>query len=120
MSIEVTVRHGHLSAATQGYAKEKAQDLLDRFPLAEGIHVVMDRENRSRVVEIAIQAKRHAHIEATGTSEENLRSAIDMAVERAERQLRKQHDKVRDHRPKVAKDEVPTVTDGEEIEEGVL
>lgn len=120
MTIDVTVRHDHVSDTTQAYAEQKAQELVDSFPRIESVHVVIDRENRDRVVEIAIQARRHVHIEAKGSAEGNLRAAIDMAVDRAERQLRKLQDKVQDHRPKVAKGDAQKADEGEEIEEGVL
>lgn len=117
MTVEVTIRHDIASGASQSYAERKAQELVEEFPRIESIHVVMDRENRDDVAEITIQARRHVHIDARGVAEKNLRAAVDMAVERAERQLRKLQDKVHDHRTRPSKGKAPAADTGEEIEE---
>lgn len=102
MPVEVTARHMRATDAIHAYAQEKAQELMDNFPGIEHVHVILDQEKRSNVVEVIIQARRHVHVEAKEASE-NLRAAIDAAVDTAEKRLRKVVDKVHDRRVKGAK-----------------
>ncbi|MBL7114704.1 MAG: ribosome-associated translation inhibitor RaiA [Kiritimatiellae bacterium] len=121
MSIEVTIRHMKVPKAIQSYVTDKMEALSESFPRIEHIHVILDHEKRSNVAEIVVKARNHIHIEAEESSE-NLRAAIDVATEKAERQLRKLRDKVQDHRPRAARkngDLIETVVE-EEFEGGVL
>jgi putative sigma-54 modulation protein len=122
MSIEVTIRHMNVPEAIQTYVNEKMEALAESFPRIEHIHVILDHEKRSHVAEIVVKARNHIHIEAEESSD-NLRAAIDVATEKAERQLRKLRDKVQEHRPRTTKkngEAVETVAEEEEIEGGVL
>ncbi len=96
MSVEVTVRHTTASGI-QGYANEKAEGLMAEFPRIEHVHIILDVEKHRHVAECIIQAKKHVHVEASETSD-NFKSSIDIAVERAERQLRKLEDRIQEHR----------------------
>lgn len=120
MPVEVTIRHMNVSDEMQVYAKAKAEELTEDFPRIEHVHVIVDREKRHKVVSVVVQARNHVHVEAE-ESAENLRAAIDVAMEKAERQLRKLRDKVQEHRPKPAKvKEIREADDAEEFEGGVL
>jgi ribosomal subunit interface protein len=99
MPVEVTARHMRAKDAIHTYAEAKAQDLMDRFPGVEHVHVILDQEKHANVVEVVVQAKRHVHVEAKDSSD-NLRTALDAAIDKAEKQLRKVMDKVHDHRVK--------------------
>jgi putative sigma-54 modulation protein len=93
---EVTVRHTHASGI-QDYAREKADALREAFPRIEHVHIILDVEKHRHVAECIVQVKKHANIEADETSD-NFKSAIDIAIERAERQLRKLEDRIQEHR----------------------
>ncbi len=97
MSIEITVRHINASGI-QEYAREKGEALAEAFPRIEHVHIILDVEKHRHVAECIVQAKRHVHVEASETSD-NFRTAIDVAVEKAEKQLRKLEDRIQDHRP---------------------
>lgn len=96
MSIEVTARHMSAPGAKE-YAYEKAEGLVDQFPRIEHVHVILDVEKHRYEAEIVIQAKNHIRVEAKETTDD-MWAAIDVAVDRAERQLRKLRDKIQDHR----------------------
>ena len=61
------------------------------------MHVILDHEARLHVAEIVVQAAGHIRLSATEKSE-NLYDAIDRAIEHMERQMRRERDKVTDHR----------------------
>ena len=100
MSVEVTARHQQISPGLQQSVREKAETLAADFSRVEHVHVILDKEARDYKAEVVVQAKNHIRVEADETAE-SMRAAIDMAFEKAERQLRKLRDKVQNHRPKV-------------------
>lgn len=96
MSIEVTARHMNAPGA-KAYAEEKAVKLQNQFPRVEHVHVVLDVEKHRHKAAFDVQAKNHIRVEAKETNDDMI-AAIDVAVERAEKQLRKLRDKVQEHR----------------------
>ncbi len=99
MPIEITARHMNSAPEAKTYAEDKCAKLMDLFPRIEHIHVIMDVEKHRQIAEIVVQAKNHIRIEADETSDD-LVNSVDVAFERAEKQLRKLREKVQDHRVK--------------------
>ncbi len=99
MSIEVTARHIDGAEAAKQYAQERSRKLMDMFPRVEHVHVILDVEKHRHAAEVVVQAKNHIHIEADEKSDD-MANSIDIAFERAEKQLRKLREKVQDHRVK--------------------
>jgi len=99
MSIEVTARHMEGAEAAKKYAQERSRKLMDMFPRVEHVHVILDVEKHRHLAEVVVQAKNHIHIEADEKSED-MANSIDVAFERAEKQLRKLREKIQDHRVK--------------------
>ncbi len=96
MPIEVTTRHMHDMEDIQEYAESRAEELANAFPSCEHVHVILDHEKHLFNAEVIIQAGHHVRIEGK-ESLDNMRAAIDGAIEKAERQYRRQMDKVKDH-----------------------
>ncbi len=97
MPIEVTTRHmQHGLEDVQEYAESRATELVDAFPSCEHVHIILDHEKHLFSAEVVIQASHHVRIEGKETLD-NMRAAIDGAVEKAQRQLRRLMDKVKDH-----------------------
>ena len=98
MQIQHTSRHEvHATEAVKQHIEDKLQRCLGVFPRLENVHVILDHEARLHVAEIVIQAAGQIRLRATEKSE-NLYDAIDRAIEHMERQLRRERDKVTDHR----------------------
>ena len=98
MPIEVTARHMHAPQAKE-YANEKAEKLIELFPRIDHVHVVLAVEKHRCEAEVIIRGKNHIHVEAKETNNDNdMTAAIDVAFDRAERQMRKLRDKVQEHR----------------------
>ena len=96
MQVSITGRHVTVTDNVKAHLNEKLERCLGMFPRIESVHVVLDMENRDYVAEIVVQAANHIRISSTEKSE-NLYDAIDRSLEHAERQLRKQRDKIQDH-----------------------
>ena len=99
MGIEITARHMQTGLEIQEYAKLKAEILTKEFSSIEHVHVILDIEKHRKIAEVIVQARNHIRIEAAKSSD-NMRASIDSAIEKAERQLRRQRDKVQEHRVK--------------------
>ena len=99
MPIEVTARHTRATDDLLDYARRKAEEILEDFPIIEHIHVIVDIEKHRKrhIAEVVLQVKRHGKMEAAESSG-NLRVSIDMAFEKAEKQVRKLREKVQDHK----------------------
>ena len=99
MSIEITARHMNSAPEAKAYAEDKANKLMELFPRVEHVHVILDVEKHRQEAEVVVQAKNHIRVEASETSDD-LVNSVDVAFERAEKQLRKLREKVQDHRIK--------------------
>ncbi|MDA0576882.1 MAG: ribosome-associated translation inhibitor RaiA [Verrucomicrobia bacterium] len=97
MSVEVTARHMDATAALQDYARRKADGLMADFPIVESVHVILDVQKHRHIAELVIQAKHRHRSEAEETAD-NMKAAIDAAVEKSERQLSRLRDKIQDHK----------------------
>jgi putative sigma-54 modulation protein len=96
MQVSITGRHVNVTDNVKAHVEDKLERCLGVFPRIESIRVILDKENRDEVSEIIIQAANHIRVSATEKSE-NLYDAIDRSIEHAERQMRKQRDKIQEH-----------------------
>ncbi len=104
MSIEITARHIEISNGTQDYARAKADELMREFPGIEHIHIILDEERHNKLAEIVVQARNHIRLEAEEKSDQ-IRGSLDSVINKIERQMRKQHDKLKDHKLTMRKKE---------------
>ena len=96
MQVSITGRHVTVTDNVKAHIEEKLERCLGVFPRIETIHVILDTEALNQVSEVVIQAANHIRISSTEKSE-NLYDAIDRSIEHAERQMRKQRDKMQEH-----------------------
>jgi len=96
MQVSITGRHVTVTDNIKAHVNEKLERCLGLFPRIESIRVILDEEKIYKVSEIVIQASNHIRVTAIEKSE-NLYDAIDRSIEHAERQMRKQRDKIQDH-----------------------
>ena len=96
MQVSITGRHVNVTDNIKAHVEDKLERCLGVFPRIESIRVILDTENRDQVSEVIIQGSNHIRITAEEKSE-NLFDAIDRSIEHAERQMRKQRDKIKDH-----------------------
>lgn len=106
MQINIAVRHGHLSAATQSKITAKVSRLSRYFERLSAIDVTVELEHETTpLVEIRVDAEHKHDFVATEQSGDLWRS-VDGAVQKLEQQLRKYKEKVLGrHRKPAAKTE---------------
>lgn len=97
MTINVTARHADISDAMKTYVHTKLSSVLTGYPQVEHVHVILDIEKFRHIIEVVVQAKRHQKIEAKDESDD-MYSSIDRVADKLDRQLRRAHDKIVDHK----------------------
>jgi len=100
VQVNISVRHGDLSADTQAKITEKAQKLPRFFDRLTAIEATVDLEHHETdkvVVEIRASAEHTADFVATDTGV-NVLAALDGAIHKIEKQLRRHKDKLTGHR----------------------
>jgi putative sigma-54 modulation protein len=95
--IDVTARHGHVSDGIRAYAIKKAEKLTRFHDRITRIQILLDDPKGEREVEMI------AHVEAGGTMVARERAggfheAVDLLVEKLERQLKRDKERLKDHR----------------------
>jgi len=106
MNINVTCRHMDMSPALREHATQRVEESLSEFPRVEDVHVILDVQRKiNHIAEVVVKAKNHVHAESTETTSD-MYASIDAAVDKVHRQLRKQRDKVQDHKHSVGLGEV--------------
>ncbi len=95
MQINISVRHGHVSDATQTVIREKLEKLTRLYDRISAIEVTVDLEHRDLpAVDINITCKKHEFVAVAQA--ENLLASVDVAVDKMEQQLRKHKEKAQD------------------------
>jgi len=98
VDIVITAIHCEVSDAVKDYAREKVDRLEKYFDRARKISVNIHAEQGRNEVELICTAGRGHVLTVHVTSEESVREAIDLAVDKMGTQLRKLKDKVRGHK----------------------
>ena len=98
MQINISARHGDLSPASQEKVTEKVQKLSRFFDRITAIQVTADLEHRDNPsVELRVSAEHRDDFVETDQSGE-LMAALDGAVHKMEKQLRKYKEKLTEHK----------------------
>jgi putative sigma-54 modulation protein len=97
MEITVTFRHMEPTDALRNYAIEKVTKLTRYVDKMTEANVILSLEKHRHIAEVTINANR---ITINGRDETNdMHSAIDLVMDKIERQVKKYKDKIRNHKP---------------------
>jgi putative sigma-54 modulation protein len=102
MKVVVTFRHVASSKALRQYADEKLQRLDKFVPRAIEAHVILTVEKNRHIAEMILKAPRRVFTATEKTTD--LYAAIDLALEKLERQVKQTVGKVKDRKHQVAKE----------------
>lgn len=116
MQIEITGRHMTVTPEIREFAEQKASKLTRYFDRLTGIEVKLQAENGECVVEM-IAGTEHKKDIVASVRNADLFSAIDLTVDKMERQLTKYKEKLQDHRrePRTS-DQFPAEIEGDDDE----
>ena len=113
MDITVTGRHPGITPHVREYAEEKASRLERYFDGTNRIEVIMRKQGDESVVEILISATGRQIVSESRATD--LYAAIDAVLDKAEKQLIRYKEKLREHRQKPG--EIGREAEGERPEE---
>lgn len=96
MNFQLTYRHDKASDSLKESLKrdtEKFEKFSDKIT---NCHVIIDKAGHNKTVEIIITA--NGKIIKSLSKNENLGKAVDSAIEKSERQLKKMNEKMKNHK----------------------
>lgn len=96
MEIQITSRHSKASQTLQETIIAELQKIEKYFEKITSCHVILDSEHVDKTVEITMNTMGH-QVVATGKAD-NIGKAIDEALEKTERQLKKINEKIKNHK----------------------
>ena len=97
MQINVSSKHMELTPAIEDYAIKKVEKFLKYFDQIQQVGVVIDKSKNCYLVEIITDVEHHEPLIATA-DHEDLYACIDLADDRATRQIRDHKSKLRDNK----------------------
>ena len=96
VQLDISIRHGHLSEASQAKLKSKAEKLGRFFDRLAAIEIVVDlSDEKSPQVDIKASAE-HKHDFVAHEKSDNLMKSFDAAAQKIEQQLRKYKKRVQE------------------------
>ena len=115
MKISVTFRNGEGENWQKQYAEEKMQKLKKYLDATAEAHIIVSIEKFRNVTEINLSSNGW-NINAKEEAKD-MHLALDRCVEKIEKQLKKQREKIREHKPKSIRRGEDKSAMGEETEE---
>ncbi len=96
MEIDISGRHFHVTGALKDYVRDKVEK-LDKYSLKlEMVHVILEVQKFHHVCEIQTLGK---NLRLTAKEESvDMYAAFDKCFGNIQLQLRRQHDKIKDHK----------------------
>jgi len=119
MKISVTFRNGEGENWQKVYAEEKMQKLKKYLDAPAEAHIIVSMEKFRNATEINLSSNGW-NINAKEEAKD-MRMALDRCVDKIEKQLKKQKEKVREHKPKSIRrgqEKSPDLEDAEETTAG--
>ena len=98
MQISVSIRHGHLSEASQQKITSKLEKLTRIFDRLTAIEITIDLEHEDTPsVDLRVSAE-HKHDFVAADRSNSLMGCIDTVIHKMEQQLRRYKEKIQQHR----------------------
>ena len=113
MQVNVSARHGSLTAHDQQFIQEKAEKVRRILDTVNAIEVIVDFQHQEEPnVEINVSAE-HAPDFVASASASNVVSALDASIQKVEQQLRRHKDKTTGHKVTGGKHVLPVDEEAE-------
>ncbi len=97
MNIQVTCRHSKISHETKLHINNELSNLVKYYDRITSCHAILDSENLDKIAELVINVQ-GTTINAKAKSD-NLGKAVDIALSKITRQLKKFNQKQKSHKP---------------------
>ncbi len=102
MQLSITARHTEISARLKEYAEQKVYRIRKYFNHILDAQLILENEKHASVAELTV----HCNGITLHAEERNqdLHSCIDLVVDKVERQLKRYHDRLKNHRTRSAEE----------------
>jgi len=97
LNIEITVKHDNNSQEIRQYALDKAKKVLKYFNKITKVEVILKNQKDQHAAEMIISAARGTQLVGK-TVHEDVHAAIDLLVDKMERQLVRFKERLKNHR----------------------
>jgi putative sigma-54 modulation protein len=97
MDVRITARHCSITDSTREFAETRVSRLTRFEPRVRAAEVLISDDAGSRHAEVKVAVPGASLMQAHGEAD-SFRAALDRAVDRIERQLRRRHGRRRTHR----------------------
>jgi putative sigma-54 modulation protein len=97
VQVKISTRHGHLSEDSRRFIEDKAQKLLQFFRRLTMIEVTVDLKEAEKLVEFVVLAE-HKHEFVAHERNADLLAAVDLVLEKLEKQITRYKEKIQDRR----------------------
>ena len=97
MQTSVTGRHMDLTPELRSYAETKAGKLTRFYDRIQTVDVILDGEGNGFEAEMIVKAERK-HVFVAKEISEDMYAAVDLVVDKVERQLRRHKEKLRNRK----------------------
>lgn len=95
MNLNITGRHVEVTEALEQYAREKLEHVIRHFDHVTSCHVILSVEKNEQKAECTLHVKgKDIHAHAVGA---DLYAAIDVMIDKLDRQVRKHKEIVTNH-----------------------
>ena len=101
MQVSVTSRHVPVSDSIREYAEKKANKLVKYYDRIQAIEVVLDRESVQHIAEMIVSTDGQTHVASERGQDPY--AAVDLVVDKMERQLTRRKEKFRNRKHLVRK-----------------
>ena len=98
MNIQITQRHAKASHGVQEYLKGELETLVKYYSKITSCHAILDTEHGNDVVEITCSVLGKNIVGKA--VEDNLGKAVEAAIEKVTRQLKKSNELLKEHQAK--------------------
>jgi putative sigma-54 modulation protein len=100
MQLNISGHHVELSDAVQAYVRTKMQRIERHFDHVVDVHVVLGAERQLHTVEATVHVSgNNLHAQS---QHEDMYAAIDLLIDKLDRQVRKHKEKLTDHHAREA------------------
>jgi putative sigma-54 modulation protein len=97
VQVVITGRHLEVTPEIREYAEKKAEKLLKYYSRIQEIEVVLGLRGNQHNVKMIVNAE-HGNIFTAEEAEDDLYAAVDLVIDKLEKQLTRHKEKVRDRK----------------------
>lgn len=98
MNVQIVARSQDVTNRERNYAEEKVNKLPRFFDQIHRVEVILEKDKERAMAEVIVSAGKDHTFVAKEVADTSLAAAIDLVVDKLERQIKKYKEQLQDHR----------------------